>query len=160
MPLSTLRRLGAVAVLTLTALAGCLDAVGNDDQDEPDIFGVVITASLASTASGTTTAVPGTQTGALTLRAGVPNALTVRVLARDGQDDAVIMQHSDEFEVWLMRNDQALPSTIDGGYPYAFSVTPDASVTGTLDFEVQVYSTEHGHAEGPRIPLQITVVAQ
>lgn len=145
----------SIALLSLSATA-CLDGTGPDEHEEPEIAGVSVAAATGSTASGAATVTQSGQTGTLTLRANTANTLTVRVLDLTGQDEAVVAEHSDEFEIRVLLGTNVI-ATGTGAYPYSISVTP--TQVGQLSYTVQVYATEHGHVELTR-PLLVTVVAQ
>lgn len=153
----TVRRVSslvATAVLSAT-LAGCLDTV-SPEEEEPDIHGVVVAAATGSAASGSATLTSGTpQTGSLTLQGGVSNALTVKVLGVNMQDEPIVAEHHADFEIrFVGPNDVPLISTMGTGYPLAFSVRPEG--TGTQQYRVQVVSIDHGHVEFT-VPITVTV---
>ena len=149
---SITRRAAAIAVLATAAFTGCSDPAGNDEHDEPDIAAVTV-----SSPTGGTVTVPlsGNQSGTLTLRANQANVLTVNVLGVNGSADPVIVEHAADFEIRLVQNQVLRATSSNATHPYTISVTPTA--TGTAAYELQVYSTEHGHQEFAR-PLTVTVV--
>lgn len=153
----TVRRVSslvATAVLSAT-LAGCLDTV-SPEEEEPNIHGVVVAAATGSAASGSATLTLGTpQSGSLTLQSGTSNALTVRVLGLDMQDEPIVAEHHADFEIrFVAANGVPLTSTMGSGYPLAFSVRPEG--TGSQVYRLQVISTDHGHVER-EFPIAVTV---
>lgn len=132
----------AAAALTSVALAGCLDTTGTGEEDEPVIAGVILAAAPGSEATGSTTVTTGGQAGTLTLRAGTMNALTVHVVGPDAEDEPVVKDRAEEFEIRLRLGDVPLMSTIGASYPYQFSVLPEG--TGAQTYIVVVRHIGHG----------------
>lgn len=142
----------AIASLVVTA---CGDSTGPDEHEEPEIAGVTLSAASGSAATGSVTLSSAGQSGTLTLRAGTANALTVRVLDVAGQDEAVVLEHSDDFEIRVYQG-TSLVATSTSGYPYTVSLTP--AQAGSITYSVRVFAIEHGHEEFA-LPVVVTVAS-
>lgn len=156
-PMHIARRTAALSALAIASLlaAACGDSTAPDDHEEPEIAGVTISAASGSVATGSVTLSSAGQSGALTLRAGTANALTVRVLDLAGQDEAVVLEHPDEFEIRVYQG-TTLVATSTSAYPYTVSLTPAQS--GSATYSVRVYAIEHGHEEFA-LPVVLAVAA-
>lgn len=158
-PMSSFRAVRSAAVLALAAatLTGCLDTTGTEDEEgEPEIAGVIVSAVAGGGASGSTTITEsGGQTGTLTLQAGGANALTIRVLGVDAHDEPVVAEHHEEFEIQFRQNGVPLTSTMGTGYPFSFSVQP--SGTGQQAYQLVILHADHGEEE--QFPILVTVQA-
>jgi hypothetical protein len=157
--LTTIRRRAfsySLLVIGSLAFTGCLDGTGPEEEEEPDIGGVRITAVAGGTASGETTVTTSGQTGTtgLTLRANTANALTVHVLGVTGQDEPIVVSNAADFEIRFRQSGTLLTSTTGTTYPYSVTVTPTA--TGSVTLEIEVYHKEEGHVEFTR-PILVTV---
>jgi len=155
---STIRRAGAAAALSLAGLTGCLDSTGPDAHEEPDIGGIAVTAAPGGTAGGFVTVTGTTAAGTLTLRRNANNALTVQVLGTDAEDEPVVMEHFEEFEVQVFLDNALVATTTNTGYPYALTLNPGAA-TGTFNYTVIVRSLEHEHTEFTG-SMPVTIAAQ
>lgn len=139
--------LGATALL----LGACGNPTG-DDHDEPDLAGVSITVGTSTVEIG-----PSGQTGTLSLATGVSHEVTVRALNAAGDDDPVIVEHADEYEIRITQDGVSRFNASGTGYPFTGTITTGAT-TGPAVYRVAVYSTDHGHEEGFGF-LSLTVTA-
>ena len=147
-------RLGVMTLAGSIALTACLSPIGSEGHEEPDVTGFVITHGANVVELG-----PGGQEGTLTLVAGQPNAVTVRVLGTDGGDEPQVHEHPDEFEVEMLTPSGISRFVATGdGYPYAGEITP-GTVLGQAVYFVELHGIEHGHGAEFRAPLVVTVVA-
>lgn len=158
-PMSSFRALRSAAVLALAAatLTGCLDTTGTEDEEgEPAIAGVIVDAVAGGGASGSATITQGGgQAGVLTLQAGAVNALKIRVLGVDANDEPVVAAQHAEFEIQFRQNEVPLTSTMGPGYPFSFSVQPAG--TGQQAYQLAIIHADHG--DEAEFPILVTVQA-
>lgn len=150
---TTVRRGRNAVGIGVIALSGCLSPLESDGHDEPDVTGFVIAHGTNRVELG-----PAGQAGTLTLVAGRPNAVTVRVMGAAG-DEPEVSAHPDEFEVEMITPGGVGRFTPAGsGYPYAGDVMPGEAL-GQAVYFVELHGVNHGHGAEFRTPLVVTIVA-
>lgn len=133
------------AIATSVALATFLGACGSDTtepEEEPAVSAMIIT----SGSSTVTVPASGAQTGgALQLRANTANSVSVRFVNAAGADEPVIAAHRSEFIARVVIG--TVTTTLSGGSGSTFSGTLTPTVVGAAAYTLELYNTEHGHAE-------------
>ena len=143
-------RIAFAALALISAIACSDDPLDVEEELEPQVASIVITAGT-STATVSATG-QGAQTGTLTLRQNEANLISFRFVDARGQDEAVIVADRDDFE---LRPGAPMPTSVSltstGGSGATFTATITPTVAGQVSIPFVLFNTHHGHAELSRV---------
>lgn len=148
----------AFAALALASAVACSDDPLEvvDEEEEPEIADIhVMTEGSEAYVSADGDFV---QSGTLTLRRNQQNLVSFIFRGADRDEEAVIANHRDEFE---LRPSALLPTSLTftpaGGSGAVFTATITPTVAGQVSIPFVLFNTHHGHPELSRFVLATVV---
>lgn len=148
----------AFAALALASAVACSDDLFEvaDEEEEPEVADI----HVATDGSEAHVSADGefAQRGTLTLRRNQQNLVAFTFRGADGDEDAVIANRRDEFE---LRPSALLPTSLTftpaGGSGAVFTATITPAVAGQVTIPFVLFNAHHGHAEISRFVVATVV---